>query len=182
MRRLALALILGLSACVATQGGGGPSTSETLTPSDAATTLVTGGPLTMTVLTPVQSQGGEDPLILMSLKAADGRVMAFNELNHAPNHVMAQSAGGPLAQAMGLTAGDETPKLYGARSTENHGAPILCGPDGPVSIGYYEASDGAVTIIGMKSNIEFETLSDGQQHPVPFSPDQVCARLHFHRS
>ncbi|MFT3728678.1 MAG: hypothetical protein QM759_12710 [Terricaulis sp.] len=181
MRRAALALLIGLCACTATQTAG-PSTTETLTPSDAATTLVAGGPITMTVQTPTASQGGEDPLVLMSLKAADGRVMGFEELNHAPEHVMAQSAGGPLAQAMGLTAGDETPKLYGARASDNHGAAFLCGPDGPVSIGYYEARDGTVTMIGMKSNITFETLSDGQQHPVPFSPDQICARLHFRRS
>jgi hypothetical protein len=128
------------------------------------------------------SQSGEDPLILMSLRAADGRTMSFEALNHAPEHVMAQVPGGPLAQAMGLTAGDEAPKLYGARASENQGAPFLCGPNGPVAIGFYEASDGAVAIIGMKTSITFETLSDGQSHPVPFSPDQVCARLHFHRS
>lgn len=181
MRHLALALVLGLSACVASESAG-PSSSETLTPADAATTLVTNGPLTMTLQAPRAGQAGEDPLVLMSLKAADGRSMSFEELNHAPDHVMAQSAGGPLAQAMGLTAGNETPKLYGVRSDENHGAPFLCGPGGPVSIGYYESSDGNVTVIGMNSNIEFETLSDGQRHPAPFSPDQVCARLHFHRS
>ena len=181
MRLAALALILGLSACVATEGAG-PSSTETLTPADAATTLVTGGPLTMTTQAPRAGQSGEDPLVLMSLRAADGRSMSFEELNHAPMHVMAQTAGGPLAQAMGLTAGNETPKLYGARASENHGAPFICGADGPVSIGFYEAADGAITIIGMKSNITFETLSDGQPHPVPFSPDQVCARLHFHRS
>lgn len=181
MRLAALALILGLSACVATESAG-PSTTETLTPADAATTLVAGGPLTMTVQAPRAAQNGDDPLVLMSLRAADGRSMSFEELNHAPEHVMAQAAGGPLAQAMGLTGGGETPKLYGARASENQGAPFLCGPDGPVSVGFYEGSDGTVTVIGMKANITFETLSDGQSHPVPFSPDQVCARLHFHRS
>jgi hypothetical protein len=181
MRAFALALMFGLSACTITQAGGGAAT-ETLTPADAATSLVTNGPLTMNVQSPRAGQAGEDPFILMSLKSVDGRIMSFEELNHAPDHVMAQTPGGPLAQAMGLTGGDETPKLYGARASENHGAPFLCGPDGPVSIGYYEAPDGAVTVIGMKSNIEFQTLQDGQQHAVPFSPDQVCARLHFRRS
>ena len=181
MRAAALALMLGLSACAMMQTAG-PVTTETLTPADAATALVTNGSLTMSVQSPRAAQAGEDPLVLLSLKNADGRTMSFEELNHAPDHVMAQTPGGPLAQAMGLTAGDETPKLYGARASENHGAPFLCGPDGPVSIGYYEAPDGAVTMIGMKSNIEFQTLQDGQPHAVPFSPDQVCARLHFRRS
>lgn len=180
MRFAALALILGLSACVATESAG-PAATETLTPADAATTLVTGGSLTMTSQAR-DSQNGDDPLVLMSLRTADGRIMSFEALNHAPEHVMAQAAGGPLAQAMGLTGGGETPKLYGARASENRGAPFLCTPDGPVSIGFYEASDGVVTIIGMKSNITFETLADGQAHPLPFSPDQVCARLHFRRS
>jgi hypothetical protein len=181
MRIAALALILGLSACVATKSAG-PSTTETLTPSDAATTLVASAQVIMTVQAPHASQGGEDPLVLMSLQSSDGRSMSFEELNHAPEHVMAQAAGGPLAQAMGLTAGDETPKLYGARASENHGTPFFCGPTGPVSIGYYETSDGAVTVVGMKANITFETMSDGQTHPIPFSPDQICARLHFRRS
>ena len=180
MRLAALALILGLSACAAMESGA-PATSETLTPSDAATSLLVGGPLIMTTQPPIAAQYGNDPLVVMSLRAPDGRTMGFEELNHAPEHVMAQSPGGPLAQAMSLTAGGETPKLYGARAGDNHGTPFLCGANGPVSIGYYEASDGAVTIIGMKANITFETMSDGQSHPIPFSPDQVCARLHLQR-
>jgi hypothetical protein len=180
MRLQTLALILALSGCTMTQAS--PAVITTLTPADAATSLLVGGPLTMSVAPPSAGQAGQDPLVLMSLKTADGRSMSFEELNHAPDQVMAQAAGGPLAQAMGLTEGGETPTLYGARASENHGPALICSPDGPVSIGYYAASDGAVTIVGMKSNIQFETLSDGQSHPVPFSPDQICARLHFHKS
>jgi len=178
MRLQALALILGLGACTMTEAGA-PETSLTLSPADAATSLVVGGPLTMIVQRPSVSQTGADPVVAMSLTAGDGATMSFEALNHAPENLMAQTPGGPLAQAMGLTEGSETPTLYGARANQNHGAPFICGPDGPVSIGYYAAADGAVTIVGMKSNITFETLSDGQSHPVPFSPDQICARLHF---
>src|SRR5262249_37309517 len=154
--------------------------STTLTPADAATSLITSGPLTMTVRS--EANPNDDPLVLMTLRSADGRSMSFSENNHAPQHIMAQAAGGPLAQIMGLTAGTETPKLYGARANENSGAPFICGPDGPLSLGYFEASDGTVTIFGLKHEIEFETLADGTQSALPFSPDQICARMHFRRS
>jgi hypothetical protein len=183
MRPVVLASILLLSACTTLIAPPPPVTS-TLTPADAATSLAVGGPITMAVQTPPPNAAptGEDPVILMTLRSADGRRLSFEEANHAPNQVRAQAPGGPLAQTMGLIVGDETPKLYAARASENSGAPFICGPTGPANIGYYQAPDGAVLIVGLKGNFEFETLSDGTVAALPFSPDQVCARLHFRRS
>lgn len=179
MRRAGLALLLTLAAC-----GGGQPAGDRLTPADAATSLITGGPLIMTV-TPPATPGpeGEDPLILMTLRSADGRTMHFDESNHAPEQVAAQSAGGALAQVMGLP-GAAAPKLYGVRAATDAGTqdrPFICAPEGPVSIGYFAAPNGDVTIVGLKQNISFEPRDDGTLSALPFSPDFVCARLHFRR-
>jgi len=183
MRAIAvLALSAGLAACSLFPSAPSVATA-TLTPADAATGLITGGPATMAISTPAaQPQNGEDPLITMTLAVADGRSLAFTEANHAPDDVRAQSAGGPLAQAMGLFNGDETPKLYAADAAHNKGAPFLCAPDGPAYVGVYTAVDGSVSVVGLKNGFEFETLSDGSTTALPFSPDHVCARLHFRRS
>jgi hypothetical protein len=179
MRLPALFLALALWSCATPAP---PPQLVTLTPSDAATSLAMGGPVTMTIQPPpVGGPEGEDPLILMILRSSDGRAMSFDESNHAPTHVMAQAPGGALAQIMGLPDA-ATPKLYGARHDEDHGAPFICAPDGPLSIGYYEAPDGSVTIFGLKQGIGFETHPDGTMTALPYSPDQICARLHFRRS
>lgn len=153
----------------------------TLTPADAATGLMTGGALTMSVSTPAAQPANDDPLIQMTLTAADGRALAFNEANHAPYDVMAQSPGGPLAQVMGLF-GDEAPKLYAADAPRNHGAAFLCAPDGPAYVGVYAAPDGTQMIIALKSGFEFEENAGGPPSPLPYSPDHVCARMKFRRS
>jgi hypothetical protein len=184
MRIGALLATLALAACAAPSGGGhGPQTLTRLTAADPATALIAGEHLDMIIETPAAGaeQAGQDALILMTLRHADGRSMAFSENNHAPMHVMAQTPGGPLAQIMGLM-GEEAPKLYGARSEENGGAPFICGPQGPVSIGVYEAADGGVQVVGLKQEIEFEDLADGSHAALPYSPDMVCARLRFRRS
>mgnify|MGYP000879457045 CR=1 FL=1 len=180
MRSAVFVLLLALAACV-TPAPPPVQHVTHLAAADAATTLIVGQSIDMITQDPIASAAGEDPLVLMSLRHADGRTMAFNENNHAPDHLRAQAAGGPLAQIMGLF-GDEAPKLYGARSEENHGAPFICGPQGPASIGFYEGADGAVKMVGLKQEIEFETLRDGSQAALPYSPDLVCARLTFRRS
>jgi hypothetical protein len=176
MRCTAFALLLSLVACTAGQPAG-----NRLTPADAATSLITGSLLIMTVATPANvGQEGEDPLILMTLRKSDGRVMNFEESNHTPEQVMAQSQGGPLSQVMGLPD-TAAPTLYGVRADGAQGAPFICGPEGPVSIGYYAAPNGDVTIVGLKQNISFESRDNGTMSPLPFSPDFVCARLHLRR-
>lgn len=167
----AMALVLALGGCAAPR-------TWVLSPADAATAMISGDRLTLTRV--ASETGGEDPLILLTLTHADGRAMRFEEANHAPYDLRAQAAGGPLAQAMGLL-GDEQPTLYGARAEENQGAPFVCAPSGPVSIGVLETADGDVRIVGLRQGFEFETGPDGAVEALPFSPDQVCARLRFQR-
>ncbi|MES1157024.1 MAG: hypothetical protein ABUL73_04505 [Alphaproteobacteria bacterium] len=179
-----LTLCVGLAACglFPFPGATPHVTSSTLTPADAATGLITGGPLTMAVSAPAaQPASGEDPLITMSLARGDGASMAFTEANHAPDDVRAQAVGGPLAQAMGLFNGDETPTLYAVDTARNKGALFICAPDGPAYVGVYTAADGSVSVVGLKSAFQFETLADGAAAALPYSPDHVCARLHFKR-
>jgi hypothetical protein len=153
-------------------------TALTLEPADAASSLTLGGPVTLERATPRSTREGQDPLVQISLRHPDGRTLAFTEANHTPHDVTVQAAGGPLAQVMGFY-GSETPALYRAENASGgaHVNPFLCGPEGPVAIGYFEAANGAVTLVGLKSDFEFESLRDGTEQALPYSPDQVCARL-----
>jgi hypothetical protein len=155
------------------------STSTTLASADAATSLALGQQVTMTTSSRTGGEG-QDALVLMQLRHADGRVMRFEEANHTPHDVMAQAAGGPLAQVMGLF-GEEQPTLYSARADGGSGAPFFCGADGPVAIGLYSGADGGVQIVGLKQRFAFETMPDGSESALPYSPDQVCARLRLRR-
>ena len=170
MRRATILALLLLTGCAA--GGG---TTVSLTPADPATSILTGGPLSMRVVSTPAS--GDDPLNVMTLARADGRAMSFEEANHAPNDVRTQAAGGPLAQTMGLF-GDEQPTLYHARQGGS-GAAFICAPDGAANLGIYTAPDGKVTIVGLKSGFEFETRPDSTVEALPYSPDHICARMHF---
>jgi hypothetical protein len=93
---------------------------------------------------------------------------------------MAQAAGGPLAQIMGLP-GEEAPTLYHAASGGAGEGAFFCGPQGPAALGIYEAPDGTIYVTGLRQEIQFETRPDGATEAVPYSPDQVCARLRFGR-
>ncbi|MEQ1707436.1 MAG: hypothetical protein ABL864_03805 [Terricaulis sp.] len=166
----AMALVLALGGCAAPR-------TWVLSPADAATAMISGDRLTLTRV--ASETGGGDPLILLTLTHADGRAMRFEEANHAPYDLRAQAAGGPLAQAMGLL-GNEQPTLFHARDEVSQSAPFLCAPDGAASIGILEAVDG-VRIVGLKQGFEFETAADGAVEALPFSPDQICARLRFRR-
>src|SRR5689334_19796831 len=107
MRWIVAFAALALAACTTQTGGA----AMNLTPSDAATSMISGGPIIMrTVTTPASN--GDDPLVLLTLSRGDGRSMTFEEANHAPHDIAVQSAGGALAQAMGLMAGNEQPALY----------------------------------------------------------------------
>lgn len=174
----ALALSALLAACAGFElgGFGKTRTQMTLAPADAATQLMITAPLTMALATPSRApRNGQDPLVELTLTHADGRALEFQEANHTPNDVMAQAPGGPLAQVMGFF-GQEAPTLY--RASEQAAAPFLCGPEGPALLGFYEApGGGAVTMVGLKRDFDFETLPNGETQALPYSPDQVCARL-----
>lgn len=178
MRFQVIALALTLAACAAPSSN---VTTSALVAADAATSLAAGDRLTVERRDQTNTPEGMDPTIGLTLRHADGRAQAFQQGNHAETHLRAQAAGGPLAQIMGLF-GDETPTLWVATADGNSGAPFLCGPEGPVAIGMYEDADGVVQVVGLKQEIQFETRPDGQTEALPYSPDQVCARLRFRRS
>ena len=174
MRRFILAIGLLLAACASPVS----VTTTSLASADAATSLLVGDQITLERTT--QPAPGNDPLVLLTVRHADGRGMHFEEANHAPNHIMAQAPGGPLAQIMGLF-GEEAPTLYQAREGSQRDARFFCAPAGPHAIGVYEAPDGTIQIVGLLREIEFQARPDGQQEALPYSPDQVCARLRFRR-
>lgn len=170
---LLFATALFLAACASP----GPVTTTTLTASDAATSLAIGEQLFLDRAQVSRAQEGMDPVVPLTLRHADGRTLNFQQGNHSNSDLAAQAPNGPLAQIMGLM-GDEAPLLYNATRTGNRGAPFICGAEGPAAIGLYEA-DGAALIVGLKQPIEFETLPNGETSAIPYSPDQVCARLRF---
>lgn len=184
MRIGVVSLCLLAAACVAPISGRGATVTTTLDPADAATGILSAGALSMSVTTASAAEAAEaeaegmDALIEMRLVRADGQSLAFTEANHTPYDLMAQAPGGPLAQAMGLF-GEEAPKLYSAN--EQVGAPFLCQPDGPAYVGIYQGEDGSVLIVGLKSGFDYEPLPAGGYSPLPYSPDQVCARMRFTR-
>ncbi len=177
MRSIILAAAaLALSACAGADGG--TTTRTNLVAADAPTSLIAGERISADITTRGAAEG-MDPVVTLTLRHADGRAMVFQQANHTNNDLVAQQPGGALAQIMGLF-GEESPLLYRATPAENSGAPFLCG-EVPASLGYLEASDGTVRIVGLKQEIQFETRPDGQLESVPYSPDQVCARLSYRR-
>ncbi len=176
MRRIVLCLGFVLAAC-ASQA---PAERTSLTAADAATSLAVGERLTEEVTT-LSASDGDDPVVNLTLRHADGRSLGFQQGNHTNDDLFAQRPGGALAQIMGLV-GDEAPQLYHAASGERtNGAPFMCGPQGPALIGHYEAPDGTVRIVGLRQPIQIEVRPDGQSEALPYSPDQVCARLTFRK-
>ncbi len=182
MRFATAALAVMLASCaIPTFGGPSPATTTTtLAAADAASALALGDQLTLALTThEARVDSGEDALVILQLRHGDGRTMSFAEANHAPAHIMAQAPGGPLAQVMGLF-GEERPTLYTARPDDHRGEPFICGRDGgPLALGVYRAEDGGVRIVGLKQEFAFEAQPDGSSMALPYSPDQVCARLSF---
>ncbi|MGE0741681.1 MAG: hypothetical protein AB7O98_10085 [Hyphomonadaceae bacterium] len=177
---LALAAVtMSLAACVVREPIS--MTTATLAAADAATSLIVGETVTLAYLTPGVAPAGQDPVVTLELRHTDGRALSFQQGNHTADDLLAQQPGGALAQIMGLF-GEEAPLLYHAARADTSGAPFICGPEGPAALGVYDAGDGAVQIVGLKQTIQFETRPDGVREAVPFSPDQVCARLRFRRS
>lgn len=176
MRRSILILGLVLAACASPA----PVTTRTLAAADAATSLAVGDSISELTSSQEASEG-MDPVVNMTLRHADGRTLSFQQGNHTEHDLIAQRAGGPLAQIMGLP-GEEVTTLWRATSGEGRteGA-FFCGPQGPAAIGTYEGADGIVHVVGLRQELQFETRPDGVTEAVPYSPDQVCARLRFRR-
>lgn len=176
MRKLIFGAALALAACSTPV----PVTTTTLVAADAATSLAVGERISHLTSTQAPAVEGADPVVSLMLRHADGRTLAFQQGNHTNNDLAASAPGGPLAQIMGLP-GEAATTLYHAVSGEsgaNEGA-FFCGPAGPAAIGTYQAPDGQLWIVGLRQAIQFETRPDGQLEAVPYSPDQVCARLRF---
>jgi hypothetical protein len=175
MRRSILILGLVLAACVSPAA----VSTSTLVAADAATSLAVGERITQE--TSSQAAGdGMDPVVTLTLRHPDGRHLSFQEANHAPNDLFVQGAGGALAQIMGV--GEETTTtLYHSASGEGSEGAFFCGPQGPAAVGTYQAPDGTLHVVGLRQAIQVETRPDGQLEAVPYSPDQVCARLKFTR-
>ncbi|MGQ0533706.1 MAG: hypothetical protein ACT4OF_13595 [Caulobacteraceae bacterium] len=176
MRCSLLAIGLTLAACASPAS----VTTSSLTAADAATSLAVGDRVTQRIAAHQPSADGMDPVINLTLRHADGRSLRFQQGNHTNEDLMAQRPGGPLAQIMGL-AGEESPVLYHATQSEGAGSPFFCGPEGPAALGVYEGADSVTQIVGLRQQIQFETRPDGQMEALPYSPDQVCARLRFRR-
>jgi hypothetical protein len=170
-------LVIAAALLVASCAASGPVTTTTLTAADAATSLAVGETMYMDRAAVQRAAEGMDPVVPLALRHANGATLNFQQGNHTNNDLAAQAPDGPLAQIMGLTGG-EAPMLYNATPGSNRGTPFICGPEGPAVLGVHEA-DGAVLIVGLKQAIEFETLQNGELGAIPFSPDQVCARLRF---
>src|SRR5574338_391123 len=178
MRLAAFLFALALTACAVPQPA--DVVAATLVSADAATSLAVGERIGEQTATRSASEGN-DPVVNLTLRHADGRTLAFQQGNHAPNDLFVQRPGGALAQIMGLTA-SEAPQLYHAASGEGGASgAFFCGPQGPAAIGRYEAPDGTVRIVGLRQEIQVETRPDGQMEAVPYSPSQVCARLSFRK-
>ncbi len=176
MRTFIALAVLAVSACAAP---GGPVTTTTLAAADATTSLAVGQSIRQETSTR-PARDGMDPVVTLTLRHSDGRVLAFQQANHAPNDLFVQQPGGALAQIMGLT-NNEAPTLYHSASSEGRDGAFFCAPQGPAAIGRYEAADGTVQIVGLRQSIQVETRPDGELEAVPYSPDQVCARLSFRR-
>ena len=172
-------LLLGLVMAAASCTTPATVTTSTLVAADAATSLAVGERITQSVSTQSATQV-MDPVVSLSLRHADGRTLAFQQGNHTNNDLAASAPGGPLAQIMGIP-GEEATTLYHAVSGESgaHEGAFFCGPQGPAAIGTYTAPDGQLWIVGLRQEIQFETRPDGVTEAVPYSPDQVCARLRF---
>jgi hypothetical protein len=167
-----------LAAC--TVPGGGTVTTASLAAADAATSLAVGESVSEELSTQSPAVEGADPVVSLALRHADGRRLSFQQANHTNDDLFVQQPGGALAQIMGLP-GEESPELYHSVSGEGNEGAFFCGPAGPAAIGRYRAADGTILIVGLRQPIQVEARPDGQPEAVPYSPDQVCARLRFRR-
>jgi hypothetical protein len=140
-----------------------------------------GGPA-LTVTRTVHSDRmaeGQDPHVILRLEASAMQFVELHEANHTPFDLAAQSAGGVLAVTIGAPA-SVAPVFYRVEQAE--GAPLMCGPDGPVSAAAYQVADGALVIVGLTI-----ATFDGEEGEAgitltPLPADAVCGRLIYYRA
>lgn len=87
MRLSHLVLALALASCISPPA---PTTRSTLVSADASTSLFAGERLRADYVT---HRRGDDSLVILTLRHSDGRSLAFNQANHAPNDLAAQAPG-----------------------------------------------------------------------------------------
>ncbi|MBL8549967.1 MAG: hypothetical protein JNJ73_08265 [Hyphomonadaceae bacterium] len=160
-------------------GGDDPHTTQVieLSAGDAATQAAIGDVrATIHTMTDV-----EEPPVWLTLNVArSGGSIIFEESNHAPYALMAQSAGGPLARLMGLQ-GDARPTLYARWENQPGDAPSLC-PDAEWNSLVAVWGEREVRMAAIKGN-GFPV--DPESHPDPSTwpanESDVCARFTFTR-
>ncbi len=170
-------LFLAVALCACATAPQTTRDSLRLTATDAAT-LLTAGPIVTRTRIATAAARGADPFVLLELAFEDGRVLVFEEANHTPHDLMAQAAGGPLAELMRLEP-DATPALYRAREVSAAGA--LCAPQGVHAIGMHDGADGITRIVALNAPFEAGTDASGADVIYPAAPSIVCARLNFRR-
>lgn len=173
MRALVVALCVALAGCASA-----PRATATWTPSDAASSLTTSGPLQARTTSSMSGDGST--LNTLYLTNGDNRRMVFIEANALPHDLAVQQAGGALASIMGFF-GDEQPTLYRFNRLPADTSIFLCGPEGPALIGVYANPTGDISLVALKTEFQTETTG-GRVDIAPYSPDHVCARARFRRS
>jgi hypothetical protein len=122
---------------------------------------------------------GQDPHIIIRLEASPTRFVELHEANHSPFDVTAQAIGGVVATAIAAPEGT-APLFY--RVEQSEGEPLLCAPDGPVSIAAFEDAAGMLVLTGLNV-VTFE--GDEGENGItlaPLSADAVCGRLTYQRA
>jgi hypothetical protein len=123
----------------------------------------------------------EEPPVWLTLSVArSGGSIIFEESNHAPYQLMAQSAGGPLARLMGLT-GNARPTLYARWTNQPENAPTLCeGAEWDSLVVVWGESE--VRMAAMKGNgVSLDPEANRDPSTWPANESDVCARFTFTR-
>lgn len=123
----------------------------------------------------------EEPPVWLTLSVArSGGSIIFEESNHAPYQLMAQSAGGPLARLMGLS-GSAKPTLYARWSNQPENAPTLC-PDAEWDSLVVVWGESEVRVAAIKgAGFPVDPESYGAPSAWPANESDVCARFTFTR-
>lgn len=143
---------------------------------DGDVAAAAGAPVELTLARAAEDgeQEGMDALVSVQLTAADQRSLTLTEANHAPYDLLAQAAGGPLADAIDAPR-DAVVVLY--RPSASSGAPLMCGPGGPQSVAMAEDGAGGLIVAGLSvAAFAAEAAIDGTEVAAPLPANAVCGR------